>query len=76
MWKMTRRRPRPEPRRSWDKPLVASHNLIVIPKSMNRQLIEENARVFHFNLSVGEMAELDPLDETGGTDRALEERWW
>ena len=48
----------------------------MIPKSTNRLLIEENARVFDFNVSVGEMAELDALDETGGTDRALEEIWW
>ncbi len=52
------------------------HNLVVIPKSTHRKRIEENARVFDFTLSAGDMAELDALDETGGTDRALEERWW
>src|SRR6266851_3530073 len=52
------------------------HNLVVIPKSTHRKRIEENARIFDFTLSAGDMAELDALDDTGGTDRALEETWW
>jgi 2,5-diketo-D-gluconate reductase A len=51
-------------------------NLIVIPKSTHRNRIEENAHIFDFTLSTADMAELDALDETGGTDRALEDKWW
>jgi diketogulonate reductase-like aldo/keto reductase len=50
--------------------------LVVIPKSTHRERIEENAGVFDFALSDGDMAELDALDETEGTDRALESNWW
>jgi diketogulonate reductase-like aldo/keto reductase len=52
------------------------HELPVIPKSTHRERIEENARIFDFSLSDEDMAELDALDETGGTDRALESKWW
>jgi diketogulonate reductase-like aldo/keto reductase len=48
----------------------------VIPKSTHRERIEENARIFDFELAAEDMAELDALDGTGGTDRALERRWW
>ena len=47
-----------------------------IPKSTHRERIEENARIFDFTLSDQDMAELDTRDETGGTDRALERKWW
>ena len=48
----------------------------VIPKSTHRERIEENAQIFDFTLSDEDMAELDALDRTGGTDRALERKWW
>ena len=51
-------------------------DLIVIPKSTHRERIDENARIFDFTLSDGDMAALDTLDETGGTERALERLWW
>jgi len=50
--------------------------LPVIPKSTNRERIEENAQIFDFKLSDEDIAALDALDETGGTDRALERKWW
>jgi diketogulonate reductase-like aldo/keto reductase len=48
----------------------------VIPKSRRRERIEENARIFDFTLSDADMQALDALDETGGTARALERKWW
>jgi diketogulonate reductase-like aldo/keto reductase len=38
--------------------------------------ILQNAQIFDFALSADDMAELDALDQTGGTDRALEANWW
>jgi diketogulonate reductase-like aldo/keto reductase len=48
----------------------------VIPKSTHRERIEANAQIFDLELSDPDVAELDALDRTGGTDRALERRWW
>ncbi len=51
-------------------------DLVVVTKSTHRDRIEENAQIFDFTLSDEDMAALDALDETGGTERALERRWW
>ena len=48
----------------------------MIPKSTHRERIGQNAQVFDFTLSEGDMAALDALDETGGTDAARESKWW
>jgi diketogulonate reductase-like aldo/keto reductase len=48
----------------------------VIPKSTHRERIAENGDLFGFSLSAEDVAELDALDRTGGTDRALERTWW
>jgi 2,5-diketo-D-gluconate reductase A len=50
--------------------------LAVISKSTHRERIEDNGQIFDFELSSQDMAELDAGDETGGTDRALEGKWW
>ncbi len=52
------------------------HGALVLPKSTNRERIEENAQLFDFELSGEEMATLDALDRTGGTDAARRDRWW
>ena len=52
------------------------HDLLVISKSTHRERIGENAQIFDFALSSQDMAELDGLDQTNGTDRALERQWW
>ena len=49
---------------------------VVIPKSTHRERIEENGAVFDFELSKGDLAALDALDRTGGTERAREQKWW
>ena len=47
-----------------------------IPKSTHRERIAENSRVFDFALSDVDLEQLDRLDRTGGTDCALERKWW
>ncbi len=50
--------------------------LVAIAKSTHRERIEANALIFDFALSDEDMAALDALDETGGTDKAREGKWW
>ncbi|HTW09196.1 MAG TPA: aldo/keto reductase [Acidimicrobiales bacterium] len=52
------------------------HGLIVLPKSVHRERIAENAQIFDFSLPEDEMAELDALDRTRGTQAAREGKWW
>jgi len=51
-------------------------DLIVLPKSTHRERIDENAQIFDFTLSDEDLAALDALDTTGGTDKARESKWW
>ncbi len=48
----------------------------IIPKSTHRERIEENAAVLDFELSGEDLAALDALDTTGGTDQARPDAWW
>jgi len=52
------------------------HDVPVITKSTHRERIQENAEIFDFALSGEDMARLDALDQTNGTDQALEDTWW
>jgi 2,5-diketo-D-gluconate reductase A len=52
------------------------HGCPAIAKSVHRDRIEENGRIFDFNLTDRDMAELDAQDRTHGTDRAAERGWW
>ena len=51
-------------------------DIVVLPKSTHRERIVENAQVFDFELTDDDMAALDALDETGGTDVARSDKWW
>jgi diketogulonate reductase-like aldo/keto reductase len=51
-------------------------DLVVLPKSSHRERIEENGQIFDFTLTDDDMAALDELDKTGGTDRARGSKWW
>ncbi|HEX4224562.1 MAG TPA: aldo/keto reductase [Pseudonocardiaceae bacterium] len=48
----------------------------VIPKSVRRERIAENLRIFDFELSAEELSALDALDRTNHTSRASERPWW
>ncbi len=50
--------------------------LVILPKSTHQERIEENAQIFDFTLSDEDMAALDTLDTTAGTDQAREHKWW
>jgi 2,5-diketo-D-gluconate reductase A len=52
------------------------HEIPAIPKSTHRERIAENAQLFDFALTDDDIAQLDGLDRTGGTDAALESKWW
>jgi diketogulonate reductase-like aldo/keto reductase len=49
---------------------AVQRDTVVIPKSRHRDRIEENAQIFDFALDEQDLAALDALDRTGGTDRA------
>jgi methylglyoxal/glyoxal reductase len=48
----------------------------VLSKSTHRDRIAENGRIFDFELTGEELAQLDALDRTGRTGNALERKWW
>ena len=51
-------------------------NFVVLPKSNHRDRQIENAAIFDFALGADDLAELDALDRSGGSDRAHEHPWW
>jgi len=56
-------------------------NSLLVPvstKSTHPDRIEENLRIFDFELPGEAMPRLDPLDRTDGTSHAIETRimWW
>ncbi|MFT3837351.1 MAG: aldo/keto reductase [Myxococcaceae bacterium] len=55
---------------------VVQHGVPVIPKSIHRERIDENGKLFDFELTADQMQVLDALDTTGGTAEAREGKWW
>ncbi len=49
---------------------AVQRDTVVIPKSRNPDRIRSNAQIFDFTLDDADLAALDALDRTGGTDRA------
>ena len=52
------------------------HGVPVISKSAHRDRTAENSQIFDFELTGEELSQLDALDRTGGTENALERKWW
>jgi diketogulonate reductase-like aldo/keto reductase len=52
------------------------HEFVVLPKSVHRERIAENAGALEFTLSDADMAELDSLDAGSRPGEALERKWW
>ena len=52
------------------------HDFVVLPKSVHRERIAENAATVDFALSDADMAELDSLDAGSSPGQALERKWW
>ena len=49
---------------------------VVITRSTRRERTQASAQIFDFTLDDEQMARLDALDQTGGTDEAVEDKWW
>jgi diketogulonate reductase-like aldo/keto reductase len=52
------------------------HGFVVLPKSDHAERQIENAAIFDFALGTDDIAALDALDRTGGSEQAHERPWW